>query len=827
MTTGSFTATAQLDLADHLSPKLNDAAKLVDTIDGKLAALATKSMMLDPNGGFAKLVGDLNPKHLIGELNKVEAKVTEFKGVMKEIAAASEQLAADGVKFMTPLNDAVERAKLDAKELGEALAKAPGGGARAEERKPLIDRFGTALTTIQQRLGYIETALKPAEVVISESAALQSALIRFQINTGASKYDMEALRKVVETTRQDTQLSPLDEAKLLEVIADRVGPKPADSAKILPIYSNFADAQMLMKGTSYEQSADSLATLTRQAGITDLAEIGAYADLLNRASLLVHDDTATFTQAVKASAPAMKNDLGMSNQDILLANVMANWFGASGEGGAKALASALTSAVAGASSSGPGDKSGEALKQIGILDESGHTTVLDGGRLDFQKFLQRLGAFENKAFKDSPNDEAAARQKIAATLRTAFGKDDQLVAGLVNPELIDQMRRAEQHLGDFTVKDVQKRFNDDSVQRQLATAKANADTALVEIGTQTLPTVNETLKGFNALLSWTNGYLRRDPEFAKELGFVTLGASGLLGGLGLGGLFRGISGGLFGLAEGAPGAASALPKMAAGEAGIMDEALAWIGLGADATAVGAAPELAAGAAAAPEAAGGLTALLFSPIGWAVLAGGTALGGKEFLDRRYENEHPELQNQGYLSWLNQEMNEGGIVSNPALWGFAAMNAWRRMDRNKTAPAPTNGAAAASPSADITATMPGFVDPFAIPLAAQPGGEALTAGPTVGTPAMPAAPISFTMPSDRRGPTVERAAALSHADTPAKQQSVNVQVQPGQVIVQLDGHAIATAVMEFIARQVGGPNTGPVSHDPFQNLTPAGSHLSYLT
>ena len=84
----------------------------------------------------------------------------------------------------------------------------------------------------------------------------------------------------------------------------------------------------------------------------------------------------------------------------------------------------------------------------------------------------------------------------------------------------------------------------------------------------------------------------------------------------------------------------------------------------------------------------------------------------------------------------------------------------------------------------------------------------------------------MPSDHRGPTVDRAVALSNADAPAKQPPLNVQVQPGQVIVQLDGHAIATAVMEFIARQVGGPNTGPVSHDPFQNLTPAGGHIPYM-
>lgn len=81
----------------------------------------------------------------------------------------------------------------------------------------------------------------------------------------------------------------------------------------------------------------------------------------------------------------------------------------------------------------------------------------------------------------------------------------------------------------------------------------------------------------------------------------------------------------------------------------------------------------------------------------------------------------------------------------------------------------------------------------------------------------------MPSDRHGPTIEPAVARPNADAPAKQQPLSVQVQPGQVVVQLDGNTIATAVMEFIARQVGGPNTGPSAHDPYQTFTPAGGSI----
>jgi hypothetical protein len=84
-----------------------------------------------------------------------------------------------------------------------------------------------------------------------------------------------------------------------------------------------------------------------------------------------------------------------------------------------------------------------------------------------------------------------------------------------------------------------------------------------------------------------------------------------------------------------------------------------------------------------------------------------------------------------------------------------------------------------------------------------------------------PMSFTMPGDQRVPTMERAVALSKTDTPGKPSPLNVQVQPGKVVINLDGRTIATAVMEFMARQTGGPNTGPADFNSAGRLTPAGT------
>jgi hypothetical protein len=611
---------------------------------------------------------------------------------------------------------------------------------------------------------------------------------------------------------------------------------------------------LMKKSTSYEQSAEDLRTLIRQAGITDPAEIAAYADMFNRTSLMVSGESASFAQSVRTSAPEMKNELGMSNQDILLANVAANWFGMSDT---KVLVDALSRAVAGG---GEGNHDGKppdpqqqrvntALKEIGILDDQGHSTVLDGGQLNFQKFVQRLSGFETNAFKDikDPQELAAARQKVSATLRTAFDRVESAGGSLADPKVVDQILQASKHLNDFGVKDIQKRFDDDSVERQVAKAKANGDTAQVELGTQTLPRVNDSLKIFNASITIFNNWIQEHQTAAAILGYGAIGGSGLLAGVMGYGLFNGIRGTLFGAAaKAAPEVATAaatlseavlpgLGEIGSGafmDPGIMEAADAWLALDASTTAAGAVPELVAGTAAAPEAAAGAGALLSNPIGWLALLTGAGVGlnmwSYDYLNRTIKGVPGESEAErqqdiiGMMAggvWTPQWEEKPKLEDRPKQidtydgWGF--IGKWLGLHHIVDNPD-------AMPAIDPTAVNPGAVR-STVPSPVGP--------PATSTKPAPYSPLdliqhaAFTLPSDRRGPTVERAVALSNADSPAKQQPLNIQVQPGQVIVQLDGHAIATAVMEFIARQVGGPNTGPSAHDPLHTYTPGG-HIPYM-
>lgn len=83
-----------------------------------------------------------------------------------------------------------------------------------------------------------------------------------------------------------------------------------------------------------------------------------------------------------------------------------------------------------------------------------------------------------------------------------------------------------------------------------------------------------------------------------------------------------------------------------------------------------------------------------------------------------------------------------------------------------------------------------------------------------------PAAFPSQGDVLGPTVGRAQGLSPPEASAKPKDTSIQVQPGQVVVQLDSRTIATAVIEFMARQPGGPNTGPTDFNSSQFYSPSG-------
>lgn len=57
--------------------------------------------------------------------------------------------------------------------------------------------------------------------------------------------------------------------------------------------------------------------------------------------------------------------------------------------------------------------------------------------------------------------------------------------------------------------------------------------------------------------------------------------------------------------------------------------------------------------------------------------------------------------------------------------------------------------------------------------------------------------------------------------AQAQQPPIHIQPGQAVFNIDGRTIATAIMEYMARQPGGPNVGPTDFNTAGMFSPAGT------
>ena len=115
--------------------------------------------------------------------------------------------------------------------------------------------------------------------------------------------------------------------------------------------------------------------------------------------------------------------------------------------------------------------------------------------------------------------------------------------------------------------------------------------------------------------------------------------------------------------------------------------------------------------------------------------------------------------------------------------------------------------------------------------QPAPSISTAASILPTPIMQPVPSVPPVPTILGNPTPSKQSAASGAEQQGLLSSlvarwtqlaqVNVQVQPGKAVVELDGRTIATAVMDYIARQTGGPNSGPIDANMAYAYPPTGA------
>ncbi|MEI9982614.1 MAG: hypothetical protein WDN69_05030 [Aliidongia sp.] len=143
--------------------------------------------------------------------------------------------------------------------------------------------------------------------------------------------------------------------------------------KTASVFNPKAQSHNVALATGFAPVTEDLIKLAHNAQHFEPGDLAKYADTLTRASMFIPDATSALGNALKYSGAVMKNELGMSDKDVILANALANRLGFSGTRGGTNLVNALSRTIPGVFGSGLlTGKSGEALHAMGMADNKGH-----------------------------------------------------------------------------------------------------------------------------------------------------------------------------------------------------------------------------------------------------------------------------------------------------------------------------------------------------------------------------------------------------------------------------------------------------------------------
>ncbi|MEI9982616.1 MAG: hypothetical protein WDN69_05040 [Aliidongia sp.] len=289
MTAEVFTAESRLEVIDRLGPALIKDADLAMVLDRRILDLGKSigllqemAAKLGANTGFSKLVKSFKADGLVAGFEAASVGADAFTETVRAMNLATEKFAADGARMMNPLTDAVEKAQRQLGEFDRLLSRTPeaaryehaiGGRARRggrPERQSMTDRIGGTIMDAQMGIMTAEMVAKPELTAIEMAAQVQAQLLGIKNATGASDKEMASLRKAAEAAAAPTQFSALDEVKIAKLIATGTGLNAQQVEKLLPVFSNYADVQLLMKGTGYEKSTEDR-NRGKTGGVVDLA----------------------------------------------------------------------------------------------------------------------------------------------------------------------------------------------------------------------------------------------------------------------------------------------------------------------------------------------------------------------------------------------------------------------------------------------------------------------------------------------------------------------------------------------------------------------------
>lgn len=358
----------------------------------------------------------------------------------------------------------------------------------------------------------------PLLYAIDKAAELQKQMLGIQAATGGTVAEMNKMRGAIEGIASRTVFSNVDVAKIGKLISTGSTFTAAQVSSVLPAYTKFADVQMMMKGTGYQESIPELLRLAHTAQKYTPEQITAYANMLTKASFVVPGSLSEIGNALKYSQGIGKQVMGVDDESMILTSALLNQMGIKGSRGGTNLIAAMTRTIPGIFGSGLlRGKSNEALRAMGMVDDKGHSKVFTNGKFDVFKWLGMLSEYTTREMGSNP--EAIARQHIMTNMQHAFGAQGGRVASLLaNPQAIELLGLIGKRFASVGgVESIQEKFADESVSQQWMNAKTNFQSAMVELGMTLLPTATAALKKLNANLQLLIEWMNKNPEKVKAI----------------------------------------------------------------------------------------------------------------------------------------------------------------------------------------------------------------------------------------------------------------------------------------------------------------------
>lgn len=372
----------------------------------------------------------------------------------------------------------------------------------------------------------------PLVYAIDKAAELQKQMIAIQIATRGTTAEMDSMRKGIEGIASQTVFSNIDVAKQAKMIATGTGMTAEQVQGVLPAYAKYADVQLLMKGTSPDQSIGDAIKAAHGAGHYDPASLTKYLDLLNKASLVIPGTTSEIVKGLSYFQQVSKNVLGMDDEQSVLGMALMNRMGMGGTKGGTQLGAALTRTIPGVFGSGLfKGKQQEALKAMGLIDGEGHSKMFTDGKFDMTKWMGLTADYVSREMASNPED--IARQHIMANMQRGFGTNGARAAALMGSDkAIGQWQDLEKQFGQYgSFEGMQKHFADDSVAQKWMNAKTNLVSAMTELGYTLLPAATKALKEFNTYMAKVIDWMTKNPgkvgEYATNIGKLSIALAGL------------------------------------------------------------------------------------------------------------------------------------------------------------------------------------------------------------------------------------------------------------------------------------------------------------